>query len=134
MALSKEPAKLSCRVNLLHPESFLGQEFPAPLASISLVYAGVCRLNSMWTLRQSLFQPVQHFFQLCQQKNGHYKPNMTQLNTNKAEDTNYSSRETATEPSPPRKRSDRRIPFDDQWRESQWQTDRSRADLQKKIW
>ena len=55
---------------------------------------------------------------------------MTLLNPNKAEDTKYSSRETATELSPPRKRSDTRTPSDDQWHESQWQRDRSRTDLQ----
>ena len=61
-----------------------------------------------------------------------YRPNMTLLNPNKAEDTNYSSRETATERSPPRKRSDTRTPSDDQWHESQWQRDRSRTDLQRR--
>ena len=57
---------------------------------------------------------------------------MTLLNLNKAEDTNYSSRETATELSPPRKWSDTRTPSDDQWHESQWQRDRSRTDLQRR--
>ena len=57
---------------------------------------------------------------------------MTLLNSNKAEDTNYSSRETATEFSPPRKRSDTRTPSDDHWHESHWQRDRSRADLQRR--
>ena len=57
---------------------------------------------------------------------------MTLLIPNKAEDTNYSSRETATELCPPRKRSDTRTPSDDQWHESQWQRDRSRTDLQRK--
>ena len=102
----EEPAELRCRVNLLHPESFLGQDLPAPLVSICLVPAGVWRLKPLWTLLRSLLQPVQHFIQLCQQKNGHCRPNMTLLNPNKAEDTNYSSRETAAELSPPRKRSD----------------------------
>ena len=94
-----------------------------------LVSAGVRSLNPLWTLRRSLFQPVQHFIQLCQQKNEHHIPNTRLLNP-KAENTNYSSKETATEPSPPRKRSDTRTPSDDQWHESQWQRDRSRTDLQ----
>ena len=57
---------------------------------------------------------------------------MTLLNPNKAEDTNYSSRETATEFAPPRKGSDTRTPSDDQWHKSQWQRDRSRTDLQSR--
>ena len=61
----------------------------------------------------------------------HYRPNVTLLNPNKAEDTTYSSRETTTELPPPRKRSDTRTPSDDQWHESQWQRDRSRTDLQR---
>ena len=61
----EEPAKLRCRVHLLHPESFLGQAFPAPFAIICLVSAGVWRLNPLWTLRWSLLQPVQHFIQFC---------------------------------------------------------------------
>ena len=54
------------------------------------------------------------------------------LNTKRRKNTNCSSKETATEPSPPRKRSDTRTPFDAQWHELQWQGDRSRTDLQKK--
>ena len=54
------------------------------------------------------------------------------LNPKRRKNTNCSSKETATEPSPPRKRSDTRTPFDAQWHESQWQRDRSRTDLQKK--
>ena len=67
----KEPAKLGCRVHLLHAESFLGQNSPAPFASICLISAGVWCLISLWTLRWSLLQPLQHFIQLCQQKNGY---------------------------------------------------------------
>ena len=54
------------------------------------------------------------------------------LSPKRRENTNCSSKETATEPSPPRKQSDTRTPFDAQWNESQWQRDRSRTDLQKK--
>ena len=57
---------------------------------------------------------------------------MTLRNPNKAEDTNYSSRETATELSTPRKRIDTRTPSDDQWHEWQWQQDWSRIDLKGK--
>ena len=53
-------------------------------------------------------------------------------NPKRRKNTNCSTKETATEPSPPRKRSDTRTPFDAQWHESQWQRDRSRTDLQKK--
>ena len=54
------------------------------------------------------------------------------LNPRKAENTNYSSRETSNVLTPPHKRSDIRKPSDDQWHESQWQRDRSRIDLQRK--
>ena len=54
------------------------------------------------------------------------------LNPKRRKSTKCSSKETATEPSPPRKQSDTRTPFDAQWHESQWQRDRSRTDLQKK--
>ena len=54
------------------------------------------------------------------------------LNPKRRKHTNCSSKETATEPSPPRKRNDTRTSFDAQWHESQWQRDRSRSDLQKK--
>ena len=57
---------------------------------------------------------------------------MKLLNPNKAQNTNYSSRETAVVPSPPHNRSDISTPSDDQWHESQWQLDRSRIDLQRK--
>ena len=54
------------------------------------------------------------------------------LNPKRRENTKCSSKETATEPSSPRKRSDTRTSFDAQWHESQWQRDRSRTDQQKK--
>ena len=54
------------------------------------------------------------------------------LNPKRRKNTSCSSKVTATEPSPPRKRSDTRTPFDAHWHESQWQRDRSRIDLQKK--
>ena len=54
----EEPAKLGCRVHLLHAESYLGQNFPAPFASVCLISAGVWRLNPLWTLRSPLLQPV----------------------------------------------------------------------------
>ena len=50
-------------------------------------------------------------------------------NPKRRENTKCSSKETAIEPSPPRKRSDTRTPFDAQWHESQWQRNRSRTDL-----
>ena len=54
------------------------------------------------------------------------------LNPKRRKNTNCSSKETATEPSLPRKRSDTKTPFDAQWHESQWQRDRSQTDLQNK--
>ena len=57
---------------------------------------------------------------------------MTLMNPNKAEDTNYSSRDTATELSPPRNWSETTTLSDAQWHESQWQRDRSRTDLQRR--
>ena len=57
------------------------------------------------------------------------------LNPKRRKNTNCSLKETATEPSPPRKRSDTRTPFDAQWLELRWQRDRSQTDLQnKKKW
>ena len=53
------------------------------------------------------------------------------LNPSKAENTNYTSRETAVVLSPPQKRTDIGTPSDDQRHESQWQRDRSRIDLQR---
>ena len=49
----------------------------------------------------------------------------------KAENFNYSSKETAAEPSPLRKRSDTRTQSDAQWHGSQWQRNLSQTDLQK---
>ena len=45
------------------------------------------------------------------------------LNQIEARITNYLSRETAVVLSPPRKRNDRRTPFDDQWHDWRWQQD-----------
>ena len=109
----KEPAKLGCRVHLLHSERFLGQIFPAPFASVCLISADVWRLNPLWSLRWSLLQPVQHFIQFCQQKNGYCRLNTKPLNPRKAENTYYSSRETAVVLSPPHELSDIRTPSDD---------------------
>ena len=52
--------------------------------------------------------------------------------TQKAENTNYSLKETATEPSPPHKRSNTMKLFGGQWHESRWRRDRSRTDLKQK--
>ena len=128
----REPAKLGCRVHLLHAESFSGQNFSTPLASVRLISAGVWRLNPLWTLRWSLLQPIQPFIQFCQQENVYYRPNTTLLNPSEAKNTNYSLRETAVVLSPPHKRSDTKTASDDQWHESQWKQDRSRIDLKGK--
>ena len=50
--------------------------------------------------------------------------------TQKAENTNYSSKEAATEPSPLRRRSDTTTPTDAQWHGSQWQRGRPQTGLQ----
>ena len=117
--LPRKPCR--CRVSIR--KIFLDRTFWCPwLASVSSPL--VSDVSTLCELCDGLPQPIKYFIQLCQQKNGHYRPNMTLLKPNKAGDTNYSSRETATELSPPRKRSDTRRPSDDQWHESRWQHNR----------
>ena len=128
----EKPPNLCCRVHLLHSVCLLAPNFPTPLTSICFVSAGVRRLDPLkTTLRRSLPESVQYFIQLYQTEKWTLTHREKQYYwIQKAENTKYSSKEAATEPSPLRRRSDTTTPTDGQWHGSQWQRVRPQIGLQ----
>ena len=71
----KKPPNLCCRVHLLHSVCLLAPNSSAPLTCISLVSAGVRRLDPLrTTLRGSLLESVQYFIQLYQTEKWTLRP------------------------------------------------------------
>ena len=124
-----EPPKLCCRVYLLQPVSFLGQNFPAPLASICLVSASVRRINSLRTLEGPCFIRSSTSFNSANRKWTSYtkyettEPKRRKILTIHQRRQQLSLHLLANG-------STQGHHSDDQWHESQWQRDRSRTDLQ----
>ena len=88
----------------------------SPLVSDVSAFCGLCE-SPCFNLFSASFSSVNMKMYIVHQIR---KP----LEQVEANNTTFSSMETAIVPSPPRKRSDTRTPSDDQWHESQWQHDR----------